>query len=370
MIPVNTPRLNGNEKKYLEECISSGWISSEGPFVKKFEEAMANLVNQKFGVAVTNGTDALELAVRVLGVGEGDEIILPSFCIISCAQAIIQNGAKPVLVDVDPETWNMDTQQVAEKITSRTKAIMVVHTYGMPVDMDPIIDLANENDLFIIEDAAEAHGQTYHGDPCGGFGEVSIFSFYPNKHITTGEGGMVLTFDREIDEQLRYYRNLCFQPKRRFVHEDLGYNMRMTNLQAALGLAQTEQIEASIARKKAMGKRYQEAFADLDCFELPVKEKSYAENVYWVFGLVVKDNAPFTREEICNYLAEKAIGTRPFFWGMHEQPVFKKMGLFRKESYPVTERISRNGFYIPSGLGLSDEDQEKVIESIRGFVNG
>ena len=210
-IPVNEPLLSGNEKKYLAECIDSGWISSEGPFVSRFEETLARRVGRKFGIAVCNGSAALDIAIAALKLGPGDEVILPTFTIISCAAAIVRSGASPVLVDSDPLTWNMDINQVADRITRRTRAIMVVHTYGLPVDMDPIIDLAARHGLKIVEDAAETIGQTLSDKPCGSFGDISAFSFYPNKHLTTGEGGMVLVDDPNLAERCRSLRNLCFQ---------------------------------------------------------------------------------------------------------------------------------------------------------------
>ncbi|MHC5714786.1 MAG: DegT/DnrJ/EryC1/StrS family aminotransferase, partial [Nostoc sp.] len=242
-IPVNQPLLNGNEKKYLLQCIETGWISSEGPFVKQLEQEFAARVGRKYGIAVSNGSVALDAAVAALGISQGDEVILPTFTIISCAAAIVRAGAVPVIVDSDPVTWNMDVSQMEAKITSRTKAIMIVHIYGLPVDVDPIQDLADKYGLYIIEDAAEMHGQTYKGRSCGSFGNISTFSFYPNKHITTGEGGIIVTNDAHLAERCQSLRNLCFQPQKRFVHEELGWNMRMSNLQAALGVAQLERLD-------------------------------------------------------------------------------------------------------------------------------
>ena len=249
-IPVNEPLLTGNAKKYLAECIDTGWISSEGPFVQRLEEEMSQRAGRKFGVAVTNGSAALDVAVAALGLGPGDEVILPTFTIISCAASIVRAGATPVVVDCDADTWNMTAEHVAEKITARTRAIMVVHIYGLPVDMDPIVAVAEKHGLKIIEDAAEMHGQTYKGKPCGSFGDISTFSFYPNKLVTTGEGGMVLTDDPILAEKCRSLRNLCFQ-KKRFVHEELGWNFRMSNLQAALGVAQLENLDDFVERKRA-----------------------------------------------------------------------------------------------------------------------
>lgn len=367
-VPVNEPLLNGNEKKYLLECIETGWISSEGPFIKKFEDEFAARMGRKFGVAVANGSLALDAAVVALDLEKGDEVIMPSFTIISCAAALVRAGVVPVLVDSDPKTWNMDVAEVARKITKRTKAIMVVHIYGLPVDMDPILSIARTHGLRIIEDAAEAHGLHYKGRPCGSFGDLSTFSFYPNKHVTTGEGGMILTDDARLAERCRSLRNLCFQPAKRFVHDEIGWNMRMTNLQAALGLAQLERLDEFVKRKRHMGKKYQELFAATPGIELPVAKTDYAENIYWVFGVVLKDEVPFDAEGAMKRLAEKKIGTRPFFWPMHEQPVFRKMGLYASESYPVAERIARRGFYVPSGLALTDEQMIRVSEEVKEIL--
>ncbi|HXB40142.1 MAG TPA: DegT/DnrJ/EryC1/StrS family aminotransferase [Bacteroidia bacterium] len=357
MIPVNEPLLNGNEKKYLNECIDTGWISSEGPFLKKFEEEFAKKVTRSHAVAVCNGTAALEIAVEALGIGKGDEIIMPAFTIISCASAIIKMGAVPVLVDSDLQTWNMDVSQIEKKITPKTKAIMAVHIYGLPCDMDTILQLAKKYKLKVIEDAAEAHGQTYKGKPCGSFGDVSVFSFYPNKLITTGEGGMLVTDNDALAEKCRSLRNLCFIAGKRFVHEELGWNMRMTNLQAALGLAQLERWDNHVSRKRAMGKLYTSFLKDVKNISLPVEKTDSAENIYWVFGVLLKNAEA---ETITKQLAEKGVGTRPFFYPMHLQPVFKKMGLFKDESYPNAEILYKYGFYLPSGLAITEAQIKEV----------
>ena len=376
MIPVNEPLLNGNEKKYLNECIDTGWISSEGPFVKRFEEQLAVSVGRCHGIAVCNGTTALELAVAALALEPGDQIIMPAFTIISCAAAIVRCGCVPVLVDSDPLTWNMDVgelrakleNEIGKKNNRKLKAIMVVHIYGLPVDMDPVLELAQRYGLKIIEDAAEMHGQTYRGRPCGSFGDLSTFSFYPNKHITTGEGGMVLTDDDLLVERCRSLRNLCFQSQKRFVHEELGYNFRMTNLQAALGVAQLERLDEFVARKRRMGKRYTELLLKVKGLELMPARTEYADNIYWVYGMVLKDDVPFDAEEAMRRLGQKGIGTRPFFWPMHEQPVFLKMGLFAGERYPVAERLARRGFYVPSGMALTDGQMEEVADEVKNLL--
>lgn len=363
-IPVNEPDLSGNEKKYLLQCIETGWISSEGPFVKEFEEKFSARVGRGYGVAVVNGSAALDLAVKALRLPEGSEVIMPAFTIISCASAILRAGLQPVLVDADPVTWNMDTEMIEDRITPKTKAIMVVHIYGLPTRMDAVIALADKYGLKIIEDAAEMHGQTCDGKACGSFGDISIFSFYPNKHVTTGEGGMVVTDDPGLAEYCASLRNLCFRPERRFVHDELGFNYRMTNLQAALGVAQLERLDEFIQKKRAIGRYYSEQLSRLADLELPLDRTPYAENIYWVYGIVLSDKLGFEAYEMMNRLAKLGVGTRPFFWGMHEQPVFQRMDLFSGEQHPVTERISRRGFYLPSGLGLDLEQQKCVVEAV------
>ncbi len=367
-VPVNEPLLDGNEEKYLIECIRSGWISSEGPFVEKFEREFAKRVGRLHGIAVCNGSVALDAAVAALGLGPGDEVLLPTFTIISCAAAIVRAGATPVVVDCDAVTWNMDVAQVAERITERTRAIMIVHIYGLPVDMEPLLTLAAQHGLKIIEDAAEMHGQTYRGAPCGSFGDLSTFSFYPNKHITTGEGGMIVTDDDALAERCRALRNLCFQPTQRFVHEQLGWNFRMSNLQAALGVAQLERLDGFVLRKRAMGARYEQLLSDIVHIQRPLTRTDYAENIYWVYGLVLDDAVPFDAREAMARLSACGIGTRPFFWPMHEQPVFRKMGLFADDHHPVAQRIARRGFYIPSGLALSEEQIERVADALKEIL--
>ena len=367
-IPVNTPLLDGNEEKYLIECIRTGWISSEGPFVKRFEEQFASRVGRNYGIAVCNGTVALEAAVAALGLGAGDEVIMPTFTIISCAAAVVRAGAVPVLVDCDPVTWNMEVSQIESRLSPRTKAIMVVHIFGLPVDMAAVLELAERHGLRIIEDAAEMHGQTCRGVPCGSFGDLSTFSFYPNKHVTTGEGGMIVTDDPELAEKCRALRNLCFKPEQRFVHDELGWNFRMSNLQAAVGLAQLERLDEFVDRKRRMGALYDRLLTDVAGIQLPLSETVFAKNIYWVYGLVLDNDVPFDAREAMVRLGDIGVGTRPFFWPMHEQPVLKKMGLFIDESYPVAERIARRGFYIPSGLALTEVQMESAATAVRGVM--
>lgn len=363
-IAVNEPLLDGNEKKYLNECIDTGWISSEGPFVTKLETGIANYVGRKHGIAVCNGSVALDLVIEALGLEQGDEVIMPAFTIISCAAALVRKGIKPVLVDADAETWNMDIGQIEDKITSRTKAVMAVHLYGLPVDLDPVLEIAEKYHLYVIEDAAEAHGLDYKGKKCGSFGTITAMSFYPNKHITTGEGGIVLTNDDRLAERCRSFRNLCHKPGNRFVHEELGYNFRMSNIQAAVGVAQLERIDEHLELKREMGRFYQQALMHCKNFKLPMKETDYAENLYWVFGLVIHKEIMYSAKEAIEQLADKGIGCRPFFYPMHQQPVFRKMGLFAEEKYPVAEWLGKSGFYIPSGLKLTLQQMQYVAEQV------
>jgi len=366
MIPVNEPLLNGNEKKYLAECIDTGWISSEGPFVNRFERIFAEYIGVKHGIAVCNGTAALEVAMSAINLQPGDEVIMPTFTIISCALAIVRHGGIPVLVDVEPDTWCMDVNQVKDKITSKTKAIMPVHMYGHPVDMDPIMELAEKHGLYIVEDAAEVHGAEYKGRKCGGMGHINCFSFYANKIITTGEGGMVVTDNETLAERARLHRNLCFQGGRRFHHEELGGNYRMTNLQAAVGVAQMERIEEFVEIKRKNAALYNKLLSDVDGLQLPV-EKEWAKNVYWMYGIVLDENIGLNAEDFAKRLKEKGVATRPFFLGMHEQPVFQKMGLFKNEHYPVAERVAIQGLYLPSGLTLTQAHIYQITTIIRNI---
>ena len=369
MIPVNEPLFDGNEKKYLNQCIDDAWISSEGPFVKEFEKKFSSYIGLKYGVAVCNGTVALETALAASGIKKGDEIIMPTFTIISCATAAVRLGAKPVLVDSEPETWNMDVGQIEPKITKRTKTIMPVHIYGHPVDMHPLMALANKHKLAVIEDAAEVHGALYKGEKAGSLGDAGCFSFYANKIITTGEGGMVVTDNQEIADRARAYRDLCHRPERRFYHTELGYNFRMTNLQAAVGVAQLEQIDRFVEIRRNNAKKYTERLQNIKAIKTPI-EKEWAKNVYWMYGIELAEDLGIDTKQMAQQLAEKGIATRPFFLGMHEQPVFHKMGLFKDERYPVAERIARQGLYLPSGHTLTDEQINYICDAIELIIRG
>lgn len=368
-IPVNKPIFDGNEKKYLMDCIDTGWLSSAGEYIEKFEAGMAKFADQKYGVAVSNGTVALETAVQALELEKGSEIILPDFTIISCVQAIVKAGMVPVMVDCTYDTWNMDVTAIEEKITSKTRAIMVVHIYGMPTQMDTVLALAKKYNLYVIEDSAEAHGLTYKGRMCGSMSDISTFSFFPNKHITCGEGGMVLTSDEKIFRRSQSIRNLFFDEERRYIHSEFGSNFRMTNMQAAIGLAQLEKINKTLLKKREIGKRYREELADVDFFRLPIEKTEYADNLYWVFGLVVEDDS-VSADYVMKKLGECGIGTRHFFFPMHKQPALINAGICSENQlddsmFQNSNYISEHGLYIPSGIGITDEEQTYVIKKIR-----
>ena len=376
MIPVNEPALDARDLELVTDCVRTGWVSSAGKYIESFESGWAEYCGRKHGIAVSNGTTALQVAARCAGLGPGDEVIMPTFTIVSCALAVAELGAIPVLVDSDPRTWCMDVGQVAAKITSRTKAIMPVHMYGHPVDMDPLLALAKKHSLVIIEDAAEAHGAEYcegrasgkgRWRRCGSFGELSTFSFYANKLITTGEGGMVLCDDDRLAETARSHRNLAFVPERRFLHRELGQNYRLTNMQAAMGVAQLERFPRIVARKREVAARYTEGLQGLRDVQLPIEE-SWARSVFWMYGLVLGDSHEFDATEAASRFRAAGVDTRPFFLGMHAQPVFHDRGWYLKESYPVADRLAARGFYLPSGLALTNDQVDTVIDVTRKLL--
>lgn len=369
-IPVSEPLIGQREQEYLLDCIRSGWISSEGPYVARFEDAFAAYIGADFGVAVCNGTAALEVALYAVGVEEGDEVILPTCTIISCLLAVIRLGGKPVLVDIDPDTWNMDVALVRAKISARTKAIMPVHIFGHPVDMDSLLEIANEHGVRIVEDAAQAHGAEYKGRKCGAMGDVAAFSFYANKLITTGEGGIVLTSNQTMAERARSYRNLCFNRDERFLYGDIGYNFRMTNLQAAVGLGQLERMDQIVARKRAMGELYIRSLSKIPGLQVQI-EKPYAKTVYWMYALQMDPSLGKTARELMTDLGQRGIGTRPFFRGLHDQPVLRRRRILSDAEtgpFPVADAAYKYGLYLPSGLTLTDTQIGVVCEEIRSIL--
>lgn len=367
-IPVSEPSLGELEREAVMRCIDSGWISSEGPEVERFEEEMARYAGRRYGIAVSSGTAALDVAVASLDIGPGDEVIVPTFTIISCITQVLRSGATPVLIDVDKDTWNIDVTQVEEHITPKTRAMIVPHTYGLPADMSPLLELSERYGFDIIEDAAEAHGLQYQGRPCGSFGTMSTFSFYPNKLITTGEGGMIVTDDEALAERCRRLRNLAFEPGRRFVHRELGWNYRMTNLQAALGLAQLSQAESFLRRKKEIGRTYLQLLSGLEAVQLPLESAHGSENVFWVFGLVVDEATGLDAAALSQRLHECRIGTRPFFYPLHLQPVLAQRKKLQRGAFRVAELIAEQGLYLPMSTQLTEHELHRIAQAVRSAL--
>jgi perosamine synthetase len=363
-IPVAEPQITEQDIFMVNDALKSGWISSAGKYLDLFEEQWSAYCGMPYGIAVSNGSVALDVAIALLDLQPGDEVIMPSFTIISPAQSVVRAGGIPVLVDSDPETWQMDVTQLESKVTSRTKAILVVHIYGHPAEMDTVLDVARKFNLTVVEDAAEVHGAEYKGRKCGGLGDISTFSFYANKLITTGEGGMVLVRSSEMAERARSLRNLCFQKKKRFLHDELGYNFRLTNPQAAMGVSQIQRIESIVDRKRSIAASYNELLAGVEGISLP-KEELWAKNVFWVYGIVLDEETGRNAADLSEMLRNRGIETRPFFLGMHQQPAFRKMGLFRDDCYPVAEYLGRQGLYIPSGLTITEQQILQVADSIK-----
>jgi perosamine synthetase len=361
IIPVADPRLDGNELRYVTQCIQSNWISSAGRFIRDFEEAFAAAVGCRHGVACSNGTTALHLVLATLGLGPGDEVIIPTFTMIATANAVRYTGATPVLVDAERETWNLDVSQLVDRITPRTRGILLIHTYGHPADMAPILDLAERRGLWVVEDAAEAHGARYKGRPVGSLGRAASFSFYANKIITTGEGGMVTTNDPEIARLARRLRDHAFSDERHFWHKYLGFNYRMTNLQAAVGLAQTERLEEFVETRRTNAARYTARLASIPGLTLPV-ERPWARNVYWMYGAIVGDEFGLSRDVLRARLARRGIETRTFFIPIHLQPIY--YALYRGQRYPVAEELCRRGLYLPSGATLTEAEVAYVCDMV------
>lgn len=368
-LPVCEPVLEGNELAYVTDAIRSGWISSSGDYLKRFEAGFAAAVGARHGIGTTSGTTALHLALAALGIGPGDEVIVPDFTMIASAFAVCYCGAMPVFVDADPRTWNMDVTRIEAKITPRTKAIMAVHIYGHPTDMDPLIALARAHGLKVVEDAAEVHGARYKGRPCGALGDVAAFSFYANKAITTGEGGMVVTADDALAEECRALRNLSFPRTgaRVYLHDRIGFNYRMSNVQGALGLAQLERMDELVSARRAHAARYTERLRGLP-LDLPVEEP-WAVNSYWMYGVVVRDGAPLDREALAAALDADGIETRTFFQPMHVQPALRAYGADCSGAYPVADRLAAGGLYLPSGSGLGEADIDRVCDRLRRHLS-
>lgn len=361
-IPVCEPSLTGNELKYLTRCIETNWVSSTGRYVEEFEARFAACCGARYGISCTSGTTALHLAVAATGVGPGDEVIIPAFTMIATANAVAYTGAKPVLADSEPRTWNIDPKEIARKITPRTRALIPMHTYGHPAAMDKVMALAKKHKLFVIEDAAEAHGAEFKGRRVGGLGHAACFSFYGNKIITTGEGGMVTTNDRPFADLARNLHDHAFSSERHFWHKCRGFNYRMTNLQAAVGLAQVERFDELVEARIRNAKLYNELFADVPGITRPPSTKG-VKNVYWMYGILVEDEFGLTRDRLRIRLAKQGIETRCFFIPMHVQPIYYRD--YQGERYPVAENLCKRGLYLPSSPTLTPRQIEFIVDTIK-----
>lgn len=361
-IPVCEPKIGEKELEYVTDCVKSTWISSKGKYIEKFEEEFSKYCNAKYGITTSSGTTALHLALATLEIRRGDEVVIPTFAMIAVANAVTYTGAKPVLIDSELYTWNMDVDKIEERITKKTKAILVMHTYGHPVDIEPVIRLAKDYELYVVEDAAEAHGAEYRGKKVGSLGDIGCFSFYANKIITTGEGGMLVTNNEELAERARILRDQAFEKGKRFWHRYVGYNYRMTNLQAAIGVAQMEKIEEFVNARRRNAYLYNSLLKDIKGLTLP-PEAEWAKNVYWMYSILVERSQKIDRDALMETLLEDyGIDTRSFFYSIHAQPTYLQQ--YKGEKYPVAEELSQKGVNLPSASTLKRKEIEYVANSI------
>jgi len=360
-IPVCEPLLGGRELEYVTKAVSGGWISSSGSYVAEFEKQFASYLGVPYAVTTTSGTTALHLALVAAGIGAGDEVIIPAFTMMASAIAVCYTGAKPVFVDADASNWNLDPSLIEAKITAKTRAIMPVHVYGHSCDMDAVQRIADKHGLLVIEDAAEAIGSRYKGRLCGSIGDMSCFSFFANKLITTGEGGMVVVRDERFIERLRYFKNLCFplDGSRRYVHEDIGFNYRMPNVLAAIGLAQLERADVYLECRRSNAVRYNALLAGQRGITIP-PELPWTTNSYWMYSILIGDDFGISRDQVMAGLKAVGIETRSFFVSMHRQPALKKFGCDVSGDYPVTDDLARRGLYLPSSSGLTDAQIARI----------
>ena len=360
MIPVAEPCFDEHVLANVVQAVKTGWISSKGPFIPEFEDAFAGYCGAKYGVATANGTCALHLALTVLGIEAGDEVIVPSLTFVATANAVRHAQAKPVFVDSDPNYWCLDPEKLEAKITRNTKAIIPVHLYGHPCDMDAIADCARKHNLFVVEDAAQAHGAEYRGQKVGSFGEIACFSFYGNKMITTGEGGMCLTNSPALADRMKVLRDHGMNPTRRYWHDFVGFNYRMTNMQAGVGVAQLRKLDQFIEKKRAIARWYEEGLGELARMgRIRLHpEVEWAKGTYWMYSIVVEDGF-VSRDELARRLEEVGVETRPFFHPLHILPPYRD-----GESLPVSEEIAARGINLPSSVSLTREDVEMIASQI------
>ncbi len=362
MIPIMEPWLDHQEIELVMDCLKSGWISSQGKYIVEFEKAFSGFCGTRFGVATSNGTTALHLALLTLGIGPGDEVIVPALSFIATANVVVYTGAKPVFADVDEKTWTLDPSQLRSLITNRTRAIIPVHLYGHPADMGPIMELAEEYHLWVVEDAAEAHGAEYKGRKVGSLGHMGCFSFYGNKIITTGEGGMIVTDNPEWVEKARILRDHGMSKERKYWHPVVGHNFRMTNIQAAIGLGQMNKLEKVIEIKREIADRYRQGLTKNTGLVLP-DEKPWAKSVFWLYSILLKPETQKDRDRLIAFLSRSEVESRPVFFSMPDMPPYQGFG-----TYPVASNISKGGISLPSGFNLTSSKQDQVIELIQSFL--
>lgn len=359
-IPVSEPAIVGNEWKYLKECVDTKWVSSEGEFVKNFEKEFAKYCGVKYALAISNGTHALHLVLLSHGIKTGDEVIVPDLTFIATANAVYYIGAKPVCCDINRETWNIDVEKIESLVTEKTKAIIPVHLYGLPCEMDEINEIAQKHGLIVVEDSAEAAGAEYKGKKAGNLGNSAIFSFYGNKIITTGEGGMITTNDAKIAERAAFLRNHAMSKERHYFHTELGYNYRMTNLQAAFGLAQLEGLDKFVGERIRIARLYSEMLAGVDGITLPA-ERPYSKHIFWTYSVLIEDEFGISSFELQERLRDKGIETRPFFAPISKMPFYQKFDF----NCPVCYDVSKRGISLPTFSGLTEKQIERVVNEIK-----
>ncbi|MDT5270945.1 MAG: perosamine synthetase [Acidobacteriota bacterium] len=366
LIPVSSPSFVGREREYVLDCMESGWVSSAGKYIDRFEAAFADFCGVKHAVACCNGTAALHLGLLALGVGPGDEVIVPTLTFVATANAVTYCGARPVFADSEPETWNLDPAQVEAKITPRTKGIVAVHLYGHPADMDALRALASRHGLFLLEDAAEAHGALHRGRSAGSLGDLAAFSFYGNKIIATGEGGMVTTDDDALAARVRLLRGQGVDPERRYWFPVVGYNYRMMNIPAAIGLAQLERVDWHMGRRREVAAVYRQLLDGVAGLSWQA-ERDWARHAYWMFTVLLDEREADSRDPLIARLHEEGVETRPVFYPLHSLPPYRESA--RGEEFPVAESLARRGISLPTWAGLSRDDQSYVCERLRACMS-
>jgi perosamine synthetase len=364
MIHIMEPWLDHQEIELVMDCLKTGWISSQGKYIQEFEKAFSGCCGARYGVATSNGTTALQLALLTLGIGPGDEVIVPALSFIATANVVVYTGARPVFADVDEKTWTLNPSLIRSLITDRTKAIMPVHLYGHPADMDPILKIAQEHHLWVIEDAAEAHGAEYQGHKVGSIGDIGCFSFYGNKIISTGEGGMLVTDNQAWVEKARILRDHGMAKDRKYWHPVVGYNFRMTNIQAAIGLGQITKLNWLIEKKRDLTNYYNERLKGCPGILLPVEE-TWAKSVFWLYSLLLKPETKKNRDDLIAFLSQSDVESRPVFYPIPSMPPYQDQGY-----YPVSDWISKGGISLPSGFNLTRAQQDHIVALIQKFLEG